>query len=209
MPTGRWTAKYPLSDFSVCAESLLNLVRAALCIGCFVACCCRLRCRSIAVCCCFLISDGFCFPGFPDSHPTDPPLRRHSGKNQRNQRIILLADTAHATTACLSVVARIHTAAIEGHVVRVGRTTLLGRPIVTVRTIAVQRTGRVIPVPDSGKLQLITTACKGKITVVGRAPCATHVSFGTCADESIPLSLGRHDVTCRARVVSRLPRGGA
>ena len=65
-----------------------------------------------------------------------------------------MADTAHATAVLLIVTIHAHTAAIEVQVVRVvsiGRT-LHGRPIATVRTGFVQRTGR-IAVSDSGKLQ--------------------------------------------------------
>ena len=48
-----------------------------------------------------------------------------------------------------------HTAAIEAHVVRAARAALHGRPIVPVRAVVVQRTGRVgVTVADSGKLQM-------------------------------------------------------
>ena len=54
------------------------------------------------------------------------------------------ADTAHAKSVLLIVGVHVHTAAIEVHVVRVGRTALLRRPIVAVRTVIVQRTVRVV-----------------------------------------------------------------
>ena len=64
-----------------------------------------------------------------------------------------MADTAHAKAVPLIVVvARIHAAAIEVHVVRVVRVVLCRRPIVSVRTGIVQRTVRVVSVTDSGKL---------------------------------------------------------
>ena len=54
----------------------------------------------------------------------------------------------------LVAVARVHTAAIEVQTVRVVSIVLRGRPIVSVRTGIVQRTGRiVVAVPYSGKLQ--------------------------------------------------------
>ena len=65
------------------------------------------------------------------------------------------ADTAHAKSVLLIVGVHIHTAAIEVHVVRVVRAALHGRPIVPVRAVVVQRTGRVgVTVADSGKLQM-------------------------------------------------------
>ena len=65
-----------------------------------------------------------------------------------------MADTAHAKSVRLVGVVRIHTAAIEVHVVRVVsiRRALHRRPIVPVRTGILQRTGRVVAVTDSGKL---------------------------------------------------------
>ena len=53
------------------------------------------------------------------------------------------ADTAHAKSVLLIVGVHIHTAAIEVHVVRVVGTALRRRPIVSVRTGIVQRTGRI------------------------------------------------------------------
>ena len=57
------------------------------------------------------------------------------------------ADKAHAKSVLLIVVViRIHTATIEVQIVRVvsiGRV-LHGRPIVPVRTVVVQRTGRIV-----------------------------------------------------------------
>ncbi len=51
-------------------------------------------------------------------------------------------------------IVRVHTATIEVHLVRVGRAVLRRRPIVSVRTGIVQRTVRVVAVPDSGKLHI-------------------------------------------------------
>ena len=73
--------------------------------------------------------------------------------NIKNQGRKSLSDTAHATTVRLVAVARVHTAAIEVQTVRVGGAVLRRRPIVSVRTGFVQRTGRVVAVADSGKLQ--------------------------------------------------------
>ena len=66
-----------------------------------------------------------------------------------------MADTAHANAVLLIVgVSRIHTATIEVQTVRVVSIVLHGRPIATVRTGFVQRTGRIaVAVPYSGKLQ--------------------------------------------------------
>ena len=72
----------------------------------------------------------------------------------RNQGRKFSADTAHAKSVPLIVVVRgFHTATIEVHTVRVVRVVLSRRPIVAVRTGIVQRTGRVVAVPDSGKLE--------------------------------------------------------
>ena len=67
-----------------------------------------------------------------------------------------MADTAHAKSVLLIVVViRIHAATIEVHVARAVSIVLHGRPIVPVRAVVVQRTGRVgVTVADSGKLQM-------------------------------------------------------
>ena len=77
----------------------------------------------------------------------------------KNQGRKFLADTAHAKSVLLVVpVIRIYTAAIEVHIVRVVRVVLHGRPIVPVRTVVVQRTGRiVVTLTDSGKLHVAGT----------------------------------------------------
>ena len=71
-----------------------------------------------------------------------------------NRVVNSLADTAHAKSVRLVGVVRIHTAAIEVHVVCVGRIVLCRRPIAPVRTGDFERTGRVVTLTDSGKLQL-------------------------------------------------------
>ena len=83
-------------------------------------------------------------------------LRMHSGKNQIDQRIkeILLADTAHATTARLGVVGHTQVTAtviaIEVQAVRVVSIVLRSRPIVAAGTGIRQPT--IVAEPDSGKL---------------------------------------------------------
>ena len=67
----------------------------------------------------------------------------------------LSADTAHANAVLLIVVAcREHTVGVEVHIVRVGRTVLLRRPIVSACTVVVQRTVRAATEADSGKNEL-------------------------------------------------------
>ena len=65
-----------------------------------------------------------------------------------------MADTAHAKSVRLVGVVRVHIAAVEVHVVRVAGIILRRRPILTVRTGDLKRTGRVVTLTDSGKLQL-------------------------------------------------------
>ncbi len=86
------------------------------------------------------------------SYPTLPDEKLTS--NIKNQGRKFLADTAHAKAVTLVRVVHVHIAAIEVHTVRVVSIVLRGRPIVSVRTGIVQRTGRiVVAVPYSGKLQ--------------------------------------------------------
>ena len=68
-----------------------------------------------------------------------------------------MADTAHAKSVPPVVPVRVHAAAIEFHVVRVVGIILCRRPIVAPRTGIVQRTVRVVPAPDSGKLHAAET----------------------------------------------------
>ena len=76
------------------------------------------------------------------SYPTLPDEKLTS--NIKNQGRKFLADTAHAKAVTLvAVTVHAHTAAIEVHVVRVVGTALRRRPIVSVRTGIVQRTGRI------------------------------------------------------------------
>ena len=76
-----------------------------------------------------------------------------------------MSDTAHAKTSRLVVVVCVHTAAIEVHVVCVGRIVLCRRPIVSVCTGVLQRTGRVVSSTDSGKLykQTFATCRTGRV----------------------------------------------
>ena len=95
-----------------------------------------------------------------------------------------MADTAHATTVRLVAVARVHTAAIEVQTVRVVSIVLHGRPIVSVRTGIVQRTGRVVvAVPDSGKLQ----HGYGKRADVYKRQCKTPTRMSVCNPNRIAI----------------------
>ena len=95
------------------------------------------------------------YPKYPE-YPKHPAASQALGKNQRNQRIILLADTAYAKAVESTVVSRAHIAAIEVHAVRVIIVVLCRRPIVAPHTGILQRPGRTATT-DSGKLQLIGT----------------------------------------------------
>ena len=116
------------------------------------------------------------------SYPTLPDEKLTS--NIKNQGRKFLADTAHAKAVTLVRVVHVHIAAIEVHTVRVVSIVLRGRPIVSVRTGIVQRTGRVgVTVADSGKLQM----SKLKRADVYKRQCKTPTRMSVCNPNRIAI----------------------